>query len=161
MRKPIICIGENKGADQLRSNCEADQRLCFLYTDSTIALLSKSKISSLYPSSVTVQPSLCRTWSESKLLVFSRTVSNDRPPKPLRDNVATCMRMHVATNQPGSKPVSGFDIACNHKTWNEETIYEWTEALLICFKNKWAFQRHFYVYTSDTTSLRHDGAYNL
>ena len=27
-----ICIGENKGADQLRSNCEADQRLCFRYT---------------------------------------------------------------------------------------------------------------------------------
>ena len=43
MRKPTICIGENKGADQLRSNCEADQRLCFRYTDSTIPLLSKSK----------------------------------------------------------------------------------------------------------------------
>ena len=24
MRKPIFCICENKGADQLRSNCEAD-----------------------------------------------------------------------------------------------------------------------------------------
>ena len=47
MGKPTICIGENKGADQLRSNCEADQRLCFRYTDSTIPLLSKSKISSL------------------------------------------------------------------------------------------------------------------
>ena len=29
MVKPTICIGENKGADQLRSNCKADQRLCF------------------------------------------------------------------------------------------------------------------------------------
>ena len=48
MRKPTICICENKGADQLHSNCEADQRLCFRYTDSTITLLSKSKISSLY-----------------------------------------------------------------------------------------------------------------
>ena len=47
MTKPTICICENKGADQLRSNCEADQRLCFRYTDSTIPLLSKSKISSL------------------------------------------------------------------------------------------------------------------
>ena len=57
MGKPTICIGENKGADQLRSNCEADQRLYFRYTDSTIPPLSKSKISSLYkPSSVTVQP---------------------------------------------------------------------------------------------------------
>ena len=47
MRKPDLCLCENKGRDQLRSNCEADQRLCFLYTDSTIALLSKSGISSL------------------------------------------------------------------------------------------------------------------
>ena len=41
------CIGENKGADQLRGNREADQRLCFRYTDSTIPLLLKSEISSL------------------------------------------------------------------------------------------------------------------
>ena len=47
MGKPTICIGENKGADQLRGNREADQCLCFCYTDSTIPLLSKSKISSL------------------------------------------------------------------------------------------------------------------
>ena len=39
MRKPDFCIGEYKVADQLRSNCEADQRLCFRYTDSTISLL--------------------------------------------------------------------------------------------------------------------------
>ena len=39
--------------DQLRGNREADQHLCFRYTDSTIPLLSKSKISSLLPSSVT------------------------------------------------------------------------------------------------------------
>ena len=38
MGKPTICIGENKGADQLRSNCEADQRLCFRYMDSKIPL---------------------------------------------------------------------------------------------------------------------------
>ena len=47
MGKPTICIGENKGAGQLRSNCEADQRLCFHYMDSTIPLLSISKISTL------------------------------------------------------------------------------------------------------------------
>ena len=39
MGKPTICIGENKGADQLRGNREADQRLCFRYSDSTIPLL--------------------------------------------------------------------------------------------------------------------------
>ena len=76
MGKPTICIGKNKGADQLRSNCEADQCLCFRYKDGTIPLLSKSNISSLKFSSVTVQPSLCRTWSEPKLLVFSSTGSN-------------------------------------------------------------------------------------
>ena len=47
MRKPAFCICENKDADQLRGNREADQRLCFRYTDSTIPLLSKSEISSL------------------------------------------------------------------------------------------------------------------
>ena len=66
---------QNKGADQLRINCGADQCLCFFYMDSTIPLLSKSKISSLLPSSETVQAGLCQTWSEPKLLVFSRTGS--------------------------------------------------------------------------------------
>ena len=36
MGKPTICIGENKDADQLRGNREADQRLCFRYSDSTL-----------------------------------------------------------------------------------------------------------------------------
>ena len=44
MRKPAFCICKNKDADQLRSNREADQRLCFCYTDSTIPLLPKSEI---------------------------------------------------------------------------------------------------------------------
>ena len=54
MRKPAFCICENKDADQLRGDREADQRLCFRYTDSTIPLLHKSEISSLYASSVAV-----------------------------------------------------------------------------------------------------------
>ena len=79
MRKPTICICENKDADQLRGNREADQRLCFRYIDSTIPLLSKSEISSLKPSSVAVQPGLCRTRSETRMLVFSGrgSVSSD------------------------------------------------------------------------------------
>ena len=47
VRKPDFCICENKDTDQLRGNREADQRLCFRYTDSTIPLLPKYKISSL------------------------------------------------------------------------------------------------------------------
>ena len=76
MRKPTFCICENKDANQLRGNREADQRLCFRYIDSMIPLLSKSEISSLLPSSVVVQPGLCRTRSETRTLVFSRRGSN-------------------------------------------------------------------------------------
>ena len=43
MRKPAFCICKNKDADQLRGYREADQRLCFGYTDTTIPLLSKSE----------------------------------------------------------------------------------------------------------------------
>ena len=65
MRKTDFCLCKNKGADQFHSKCEADQRLCFRYTDSTISLLLKSKISSFWPASVTVQVDLCQTWSET------------------------------------------------------------------------------------------------
>ena len=67
----FIC--ENKDADQLRGNREADQRLCFRYTYSTIPLLPTSEISSLSPSSLIVQPGLCRTWSETPKTSFLTT----------------------------------------------------------------------------------------
>ena len=35
MRKPAFGICENKDADQLRGDREADQRLCFRYTDNS------------------------------------------------------------------------------------------------------------------------------
>ena len=44
MRKQAFCICENKDADQLHGNREADQRLCFRYVDSTIPLLPKCEI---------------------------------------------------------------------------------------------------------------------
>ena len=47
VRIPAFCICDNKDADQLRGNREADQRLCFRYIDSTIPLLSKYEILSL------------------------------------------------------------------------------------------------------------------
>ena len=72
MGKPTICICENKDADQLHGNREADQRLCFRYSDSTIPLLLKSEISSFLLFSVTVQVGLCQTCSETTLLVFPR-----------------------------------------------------------------------------------------
>ena len=69
MRKQTFCICENKDADQLPGYRKADQRLCFRYKDSAIPLLSKSEISSLWPSSVAVQPGLCQTRSETRTLV--------------------------------------------------------------------------------------------
>ena len=47
VRKPAFCICENKDADQLHGDREADQRLCIRYTNNIIPLLSKSEISSL------------------------------------------------------------------------------------------------------------------
>ena len=70
MRKRDFCLCENKGADQLLSNCEADQGLCFRYTDSTIPLSLKSEISSFYPSSVAAQAASCRTWLETPKTAF-------------------------------------------------------------------------------------------
>ena len=43
--KPAFCICQNKDADQLRANHEADLRLSFRYMDSTIPLLSKLQAS--------------------------------------------------------------------------------------------------------------------
>ena len=84
MRKTDFCLCENKGADQLRSNCEADQRLCFCYTDSAISLLLKSEISRSYPSSLTVQIGMCQTWSETPKTGFlmSGLICADQLPFP-------------------------------------------------------------------------------
>ena len=85
--KPTICIGENKDADQLRGNREADQCLCFRYSDSRIPLLLKSEISSFLLFSVLLQAGLCQTCSETTLLFFPRggsyvstnlSINNDR-----------------------------------------------------------------------------------
>ena len=63
MRKLDFCQCINKGADQLCSNYTADQHL--YYTESTIHLLLEIKISSVWPSSVTIQVGLCQTSSET------------------------------------------------------------------------------------------------
>ena len=73
MRKPVLCICENKDADQLHGHREAYQRLCFRNMDSTIPLLPKSEISSFYPSSVAIQPGLCLIWSETPKTSFLTT----------------------------------------------------------------------------------------
>ena len=73
MRGPAFCICENKDADRLRGNREADRRLCFRYIDSTIPLVPEYEISSLGLSCVSVQPGLCWTWSETPKTGFLAT----------------------------------------------------------------------------------------
>ena len=75
MGKPAFSICKNEEAHQLHGNCEADQLHCFHYMDSTIPLLPKSEISSLYTSTVAVQPGLCRTWLETPKTGFSLSSS--------------------------------------------------------------------------------------
>ena len=45
INKMDLCVCRNKDADQLCSNCTADQHPCFRYTDS-LSLLLKPQISS-------------------------------------------------------------------------------------------------------------------
>ena len=70
MRKLNFRLCKNKGADQLCSNCTADQWLCFRYSDSTIPPLLIPKISRFYFSSVTVLAGLCQTRSETPKTSF-------------------------------------------------------------------------------------------
>ena len=75
MRKLNFRLCENKAADQLRSNCEADQRLCFRYTYRTISLLNpKFQASSLL---LCLYSSVCvRPGRKPRRPVFSRRGSN-------------------------------------------------------------------------------------
>ena len=91
--KTVSCICENKEADQLRSNREANQRLCFRYMDSTIPLLSKSEISSLYASSVIAQPDLCQTWSETPKTGFLMTQLIQCRLLAMKMNIKFCIKV--------------------------------------------------------------------
>ena len=79
MGKPTICIGEKKGADQLRGNCEVTAKLisAFVFATWIVQFLYflNPEFPASYQSFVTLQPGLCRTWLEPKLLVYSRTGS--------------------------------------------------------------------------------------
>ena len=59
----------NKFAVEIILSCADFQ---FHYVDSKIPLLHKSEISSLYPSSVAVQPEFCQTWSETPKQILTR-----------------------------------------------------------------------------------------
>ena len=80
MRKPTFCICENKDADQLRGNREAETaKLISTFVLATQIVQSPYfLVQSPYfldlkfqASSVAVQPGLCRTWSETRTLISS------------------------------------------------------------------------------------------
>ena len=62
--KTEFCICENKGTDQVCSDCAADQPLCFHYIDSIIPLLSKSETSK----SLAVQQGLGRACLQPRIM---------------------------------------------------------------------------------------------
>ena len=72
MGKPTICIGENKGTDQLRS--KADQRLCFRYTDSKIPLhfqpLSICDCTARFVSDLVRNPNCWFSHAQAQMLVL-------------------------------------------------------------------------------------------
>ena len=73
MRKPVFCICEIKGVDQLRVNRLADQLLCFATLIAQSFSFCKSEISSLQPSYVVVQPCLRWTLPETQKTDFLTT----------------------------------------------------------------------------------------
>ena len=75
MGKATICIGENKGTDQLPRKCEADQRLCFHSMDSTIPFPFKSKISTC------ADPEIFTRGGPTKMVIFCHRRGGVQPPK--------------------------------------------------------------------------------
>ena len=64
--KLAFCICENKGADKLHGNCEADLHFYYLNIDRTIPSTSYVK---------NFRPGLCLTWSETLKTRFLMTLA--------------------------------------------------------------------------------------
>ena len=73
MKKPVYCICESKGIDQLHGHRSDDLMLYFRYVHNTILLLPKSKIS------VVVQPGFMFYLAGTPKTDFSRCCSYDLP----------------------------------------------------------------------------------
>ena len=84
----------------LRSNCEADQRLCFRYTDSTLSLLIKSEISSFYAASGTghvgMLPPFYRTFTQNEDVITSNK----------------CLKYNYPTKTQKAYTYGWFDLKC-------------------------------------------------
>ena len=71
VRKPDVSLCENKGTDQLRSNCEADQ--CLFFATHIVQFLF---FNPKFQASVIVQVGLCQTWSEPRRPVLHRVADH-------------------------------------------------------------------------------------
>ena len=96
--------GENKDADQLRSNCTADLHLYFCYLASTISLLLKSIISMLLR---LYRPICVGPGRKPSLLVFTCHVQAEAglvhrsfSSQHIRSTVGLCVCFHIAVNIP-------------------------------------------------------------
>ena len=110
-----ICIGENRSADQLRGNREADQRLCFRYLDKTIPPLTsppppRGGLCSLLPESqMTVLPSSLKCLSSApcslkpKMLCFLPKSLKINYPSP---QIAKSLK-EIALLPESPKPLGG------------------------------------------------------
>ena len=72
MGKPTICIAKTKAQISFAVTAKLISAFVFATRIEQFQILYKSKISSFYPASVLVQVGLCRTCSETTLLVFPR-----------------------------------------------------------------------------------------
>ena len=86
VRKPDFCLCENKGADQLRGNCEADPQISFAVIAKLISafVFATRIVQFLYflnpkfpASSHLVQLGLFQTWSETPKTGFLALWLND------------------------------------------------------------------------------------
>ena len=70
MRKPTICIGENKDSDQLHSNTKLISAFVFATRIVQPLFFSNPKFQDSSLLFETVQAGLCRTWSETQIVGF-------------------------------------------------------------------------------------------
>ena len=105
IRKPTICICETKGADQLYSNCTADQHLCFCLIDSMIPLLLKFEASSPFP---WLYRSICvRPGQKPRRPMFSCRGSFSSPPT----NSLSDLNPSLSTSPATSSPSKAFSLS--------------------------------------------------
>ena len=88
------CICENKGADQLRGNREADQQLCFRYTDSTTLYFLNPKFQDSSHLLCLYSPVYVRPGQKPRRPVFSKRGSYE----PLLDKPCLCAQQRLGSS---------------------------------------------------------------